>query len=155
MGYSYARDPITNRLKLVCDRCGNYGGVIKLRCPFGYCPAIALCPTCRKLPEYRAKKRRELHRQAGCEKGQREFEELQKKEMAIIEAGGWLRTSALSHDNEQVKVIFRGKEGKKRAFWMSPETYDAYPLMRPTTPEDYAKVGEIRETENTNIYQNQ
>lgn len=58
MGYSYGINPDTGRMALVCDACGEVGGVRKRRCPhlvtdeYGqelpYCPAPALCDACWK-----------------------------------------------------------------------------------------------------------
>jgi len=42
MGYCY------EGRKLCCDNCGVAGGVRKRKCPYGYCPAAALCNRCAK-----------------------------------------------------------------------------------------------------------
>ena len=41
MGYSY---DMSNRL--ACDMCSKSGGVRKHKCPFGYCPPLAMCADC-------------------------------------------------------------------------------------------------------------
>ena len=79
------------------------------------------------------------------------------------------RIAALNHyalGTSRVKVIFREgghgtyseTKGKPEcAYWMSTETYRAIPIMQQenTSPEDYAKHGEIIKASNTNIYDNE
>lgn len=48
MGYCYCAG------KLVCDGCGKTGGVVKRKCPFGYCPPPALCKGCFTDPKNKA-----------------------------------------------------------------------------------------------------
>jgi hypothetical protein len=47
MGFSYTYNPQTGRQLLCCDYCGNTGAR-KHRCPYGYCPSTAMCPSCLK-----------------------------------------------------------------------------------------------------------
>lgn len=49
MGYGYGRNQATGRMCLACDFCGAANGeTVKVRCPYGYCPATASCPRCKK-----------------------------------------------------------------------------------------------------------
>jgi hypothetical protein len=45
MGFSYSVNPRTGRQLLCCDYCGSTGAR-KHRCPYGYCPSTAMCPSC-------------------------------------------------------------------------------------------------------------
>lgn len=147
MGYSYCNG------KLCCDVCGDYGGVRKHRCPFGWCPRIALCPRCkREHPEYLTKA---YHREHGnCEENHLRFERERAEELRLLNDGRLIRRSALRH-NGRVKVIFRGKNDKVRAFWMAPRTYGAIELGVPATVEDYKALGKVTRARNTNIYDNE
>lgn len=53
MGFCYGYNPLTGRQVLACDICGHTGGCRKLRCPYGYCQAWAVC----RKPQCRAKAR--------------------------------------------------------------------------------------------------
>lgn len=46
MGHIYAINPRTGRQVLCCDACGSFPAR-KYPCPHNYCPATALCPSCR------------------------------------------------------------------------------------------------------------
>ncbi len=143
MGYSYCEG------KLCCDVCGDYGQVRKYKCPFGYCPAIALCPKCkREHPEYTSK---EGHRAHDCEKHSQEYHRQEEDKAAIINAGGVVRCAALGH-GQSVKVIFQGQHDEQ-AYLMSQATYDAIPLMVNATPDDYRKHGEVTPAQSLDIYQ--
>jgi len=59
MGFTYGRNPYTNRMTLACDFCNGIktdthkdGGLImwvrKIPCPYGYCQAWATCNICYK-----------------------------------------------------------------------------------------------------------
>ncbi len=139
MGYSY-----DGAGWLCCDVCGTSGKVKRFRCPFGWCPAIALCAKCRKEhPEYVSKAE---HRKRGCEASHLRFEAEKKEKTDLIAAGQFIRSAALYHPErpspENVKVIFRGKDGNQ-AYWMSIATYHAISLDNNATPDDYRKVGTV------------
>ena len=144
MGYSYVGR------QLCCDVCGDYGGVRKHKCPFGWCPRVALCPKCkREHPEYLTKA---YHREHGnCEENHLRFERELEERQHILDEGGWLRCSALRH-NGRVKVIFRNKSGLKRAFWMAPRNYQGLGCGTATTPADYKARGKVTRARNTDIY---
>jgi len=148
MGYSYDASG-----RLCCDVCDKSGGVRKYRCPFGYCPAIALCPTCKEThPHYISKK---AHREQGCEEQSRLFDQHEQEKNQLIASGKFVRCAALKHyiaGIDRDKVIFRGKDGAEQAYWMSPETYKAIPWFENATPEDYMKHGEVQQAANTDIY---
>lgn len=148
MGYCYCGG------KLCCDVCGDYGGVRKYRCPFGWCQKVALCPKCkREHPEYTSKA---YHREHGnCEVHHLEFERQKTKELQLLKTGKLLRRSALQHKMKtgwRIKVIFCGLKDKVRAFWMAPRTYRAIELGVPATVEDYKTFGKVTRARNTDIY---
>ena len=153
MGYSYCGG------LLCCDVCGDTGGVRKHKCPFGWCPKVALCPKCkREHPEYLTKS---YHREHGnCEENHLRFERQKAKELQLLNEGKLLRRSALQHKTKtswRIKVIFRGlfKEGKEqiiRAFWMAPRTYRAIELGVPASVEDYKALGKVTRARNADIY---
>ena len=144
MGYSY---DMQNRL--CCDTCNAVGGVRKIKCPFGYCPALAMCPTCRK---DKANLMSEAHhKENGCEVGHARsiIREYEWKKM--LEAGRYLRSSALAHGDYMVKVYFTHKD-KPVCWWMNRQTYDAIPLLRIATIEDYKEYGKVIEAKTTDLY---
>jgi hypothetical protein len=142
MGYSY------QGRQLCCDVCGKVGGVRKVRCPFGYCQAVAICPACKKEhPEYVSK---EGHRKMGCDVKHDEFMREQAKRADIIARGGLLRVAALSH-GAMVKVIFKGRDGDY-AYFMEPETYHAIPIDVPAELTDYRAHGKVWPSQNNDIY---
>ena len=144
MGYCYDADG-----KLCCDVCSESGGVRKHRCPFGYCQPIALCPKCkREHPEYVSKA---YHRENGCEANHLRFQQEEAQRQQLLDSGKLLRCSALQH-NGRVKVIFRGKNGKERAFWMAPRTYRRIALGVPATPQDFKALGKVTRAKTTDIY---
>ena len=136
MGYSYSRG------LLCCDICGKTGGVKKYRCPFGYCQAVAACPTCRK--NHTKTFGKAFHREMGCERRHQEFRQHEQERDDMIAAGGAVRCSALSGPDEMVHVLFRTKTGTV-GYYMSHHTYDAIDLFTNSTPDDYRKHGPIRE----------
>jgi hypothetical protein len=149
MGYSYE----TRTGRLCCDVCDKAGDVRKYKCPFGYCPAIALCPDCKaKHPEYVSKAG---HRKQGCEKSMNKAISRERREQYMLDHGMFIRCSALSHHMlglSVVKVIFRNKSREEQAFFMAPETYHAIPLLRAATVSDYEKYGKVTPAVNTDIY---
>lgn len=145
MGYCYDA-----RGLLCCDACGQSGGVRKHKCPFGWCPRIALCPRCKsEHPEYLTKA---YHREHGsCEENHLRYEREQAARQRILDEGKFLRCSALQH-NGRVKVIFRNKDRKERAFWMAPRNYQGLGYGTATTSEDYKARGKVTKAKNTDIY---
>ena len=127
MGYSY-----DSQGRLCCDVCSNSGAVRKYRCPFGYCPAIALCPTCRKTHAHYVSKK--THREHGCEEQSRIFDQHEQEKAQMMASGKFVRCAALGHSDRENKVIFRGKDNEEKAYWMSPETYKAIPLFCQCNP---------------------
>jgi len=70
----------------------------------------------------------------------------------MLNAGQYVRAAALQHDG-RIKVVFDGKAGSI-AYFMSPETYHAIPILVNATPQDYEKLGAISKAETAEIYQN-
>lgn len=144
MGYSYSLSG-----HLCCDYCGSSGETRKHRCPFGFCPATAACPDCRR--KHRDDFTCETHRKRGCEAGHLRFVEERQKRLDLLNAGKFVRRAALGHDEKGVKVLFENARGLEAAYWMSHETYDAISLFTPATPEDYAKYGQVQPAETTKL----
>jgi hypothetical protein len=135
MGYCYQGN------QLCCDRCGGVGGVRKVPCPFGYCPATALCPECkRKCPEVSSKA---SNRVGGCEKGHLEFVRREQEAKDMLGAGKLLRCSALSAGPDRVHVLFRDMNGATTGYYMSEATYRSHPLGTNVTPEMYEAFGPL------------
>lgn len=64
----------------------------------------------------------------------------------LLRQGVPLRCSALSTGDGRVHVLFQTEEGRGGplvGYYMSPETYDAIPLLALARPEDYARIGTI------------
>lgn len=145
MGYGY---DLKNRLS--CDSCGACGNTRKIPCPFGYCPAPALCPECKT--KYADTLKKEWHRKRKCDLGMLRHDLSNQEALCLLHTGHYLRCAALSH-GDKVKVIFRGLSDEKAVF-MAPETYDAFPLLKNVTLEDYAKIGTVTDAVDRNIYAN-
>ena len=135
MGYLYdAKD------RLVCDFCGQSGGVRKRRCPYDYCPAPAACADCyaKHRPIFLAAAHQQCKQRAEEYRAQRE---LARKLMA---QGKPVRCSAVGQGN-YVRVTFTYDERNSRTevYHMAPETYDAIPLATVATPDDYRAHGTL------------
>jgi hypothetical protein len=74
-------------------------------------------------------------------------------EKQILIEGKYVRCAALLHDT-RVKVIFRNFGGRERAYFMDEGTYQAIPLLKPASIEDYHILGSITECQNTDISSN-
>lgn len=105
MGYSY--DSRTGQL--VCDSCGTHGGVRRVKCKYGYCPANALCAACRKNPTIKAQVRE--HCETNCKPAAAEFAAREAAIAALQAQGEYTFCSALSEPDGWVKVWFRGAAG--------------------------------------------
>lgn len=130
MGYSYT--VATGRL--CCDSCDNDGGVRKIRCPYGYCPAPALCPPC-KVKHADALK---APAHASCRLRVEEMRAAEADTAAHIAAGRFVRSAALATDDDRVHVLFRGHGGQYVGRYMTHACYDAFPILSVRTIEDYA-----------------
>jgi len=141
MGFCY-----TDTGLLCCDICGRHGGVRKIRCPFGWCGPCAACPDCRKDPDKKKYFSAAHHRESGCEREHARFAASEKLRYDLINAGRAVRCSALSvkvGKRDKVHVLFAKKDGSCIGFYMSAETYHAFPLAEPKTPEDYRRHGKL------------
>ncbi len=137
MGYCYTRTG-----KLCCDLCGN-AGARKQRCPHGYCQSLAVCmkDECKaKLKEYR-----KAHCATSCKKAHAELAARDQEENRRLNAGEFLRCSALSEQKPHhcVKVWFRNGKKEELVRYMTHEAYDAFPLCTPVSVEEYAAVGTV------------
>lgn len=137
MGYCTRVDRRTGRELLVCDRCGQTGGVRRRRCPFGYCYPPAFCRECHLREKWGHKA---THRKHGCEEKHLAFAAKQQREAELVAAGVPVRRSALRADTPQqpdrVHVLFQtGDEMIGR--YMPREVYHAHPLGATVTLADY------------------
>lgn len=148
MGYSY-----DGQGRLCCDICDRSGGVRKHRCPFGWCQSLALCPACRS---GEGKKYRTVayHKGQGCEARHNEFAKEKAEAQELLSQGKFLRKAAMGHGQGRryrVKVHFENFLGQVKAFWMSPNTYRAIPILTNATIEDYQKIGKLSLAKSTNL----
>ncbi len=137
MGYCYDM-----KMRLCCDLCGQAGGVRKHRCPHGYCPSPALCAACKKIV---AADGRWKKAHITCKAGHDAMVARDRHQQELLDAGFFVRCSAMSADNGQVQVLFENKAGVVIGKYMDHATYDAIPLLQPVTPEDYAMYGAVSE----------
>jgi hypothetical protein len=128
--------------KLVCDICSAVGGVRKIKCPSGYCQAVAQCPECRKTKRL---KREHPDYHQYCAARSAAYKAEQEYRAAVIESGQPVRCSALSVGENKVHVLFQTKGGGTLGYYMTSETYNALPMLRTYTPSDYRKFGELTE----------
>jgi len=136
MGYVY-EGRHSGRGRLCCDACGNAGGVRKVRCPFGYCQATALCPACRKNPKIKVGMSAEGHRALGCEAAHESFVKREAATKSMLDAGEYVRVAALGQDDGRVKVWFRNRDSVEKVYLMTAAAYGSIPLLVPATPADY------------------
>ena len=130
MGYCYDHDG-----RLCCDICSRSGGVRRHKCPFGWCPPIAVCPECRS--EHKHLFTKAHHRKNGCEVRSEIFNRQQRSRQVLIEQGYYVRCAALRVD-DQVHVLFQGKDGTIGRY-MPESVYYSIPMGGPVArPEDYA-----------------
>lgn len=136
MGYCY-----TQSGNLCCDSCGDSGNVRKCACPYGYCPPMALCPTCKV--KHAAEMSREAHQARGCERYGLEMQARDAHKRQLLASGKLVRCAALGVGNGRVHVLFQGVGNAMLGFIVSQATYNAIPILEPATPEDFAKFGEL------------
>jgi hypothetical protein len=112
MGYCYEWKG-GSRL-LCCDVCGTSGGVRKVRCPAGYCPAVAMCEACRKDPAKMAELKA-YHVEADCAGNSARFD-AERAAVAALQAAGEYVFCASSYedgsDRTQVRCWFRKTDGE-------------------------------------------
>lgn len=135
MGYSY-----TMGGKLCCDVCSKSGGVRKIKCPAGYCQAIAQCPACRKDTAIQA---RIAISHKDCGRRHTEYmAELAERDAKLAD-GKYVLASALQVREGCVHVLFRNAAGTYLGYYMAPELYgDRLPNAWPV-PDDFAARGTI------------
>jgi len=119
MGYSY------QGRKLCCDLCG-VAGAVKVKCPFGCCPAIAACPERRKTRKADVFSR-EAHIAMECDVRAAEYRAEAARETEALAAGQWVRKAAVSIPGA----------GETMAVAMSADAYRAFPLGVTVTLADY------------------
>jgi hypothetical protein len=140
MGYCYEGK------KLCCDICGK-AGARKMKCPFGYCPAPAACPECRKT--HAARFTKAAHVKMGCDAKHNAYMADLKSVADLKAAGKFVRCSALGVDSskklyensEAVHVLFSNSDSTI-GYYMTADTYHAIKLYA-ATPEDYEKIGPL------------
>lgn len=129
--------------RLCCDICGNAGEVRRVRCPYGYCPATAACPKCRK--EHKRIFSAAHHREHGCKARHEECVRREAERVALLKEGRLLRCAAVK-DGPGVKVWFESSKGRDHLRWMSAETYRAFDLLENVTLEQFDAVGAVVES---------
>ena len=130
MGYVYTHDG-----QLCCDVCGEPGGVRRMECPHGYCQPVASCVGCQ--PRVRA----EDH--SSCLIASQRMAADHALTDALLAVGEYVRTSAITDSDGNVRVGFRGANGARAVFGMARDTYRAIPLMEPATPASYRAHGAV------------
>ena len=141
MGYTHTPGGL-----LCCDYCGDTDGTRKRSCPFGYCLQVAACSKCRK--ENRQHFGKAWHREQGCERLHLEFVARQQQRADLLQEGRAVRCSALSVREIQeglVHVLFDKQAGGTVGYYMQTAVYHSFNLFENTTPEDYAKHGQLYE----------
>lgn len=136
MGFCYQR-MASGRHALCCDICGHAGGCRKVKCPHGWCQAVAMCADCRK------GKKLPANYHEGCAESSHKFKERMAREKAMMDAGIPVRVAALGKDGGKVHVIFRSKNGEV-GFLMDDAVYRAV-SVECSTPDDYRKFGRLEE----------
>lgn len=136
MGYLYSNN------RLVCDICGT-PGARKRACPHKWCQPIACCGSdeCkRKL----AKHRRDVCK-TKCKTEGEAYDKRKQREREMLDSGLFVRCSAMSCKNGKVHVLFRDRDRKTTGFYMHEDTYRAFPLTLPVTPDDFASKGDVED----------
>lgn len=128
MGYCYQGK------KLCCDICG-FAGARKMRCPFGYCQATAVCANCRKAKKHPNKA---WHVSFGCQKNHEAFVATETKRKQLLNDGEALLMAAFGHDNI-CQVMFEAIRGHI-VVYMPTAVYSNNPTIgngRLATLKDY------------------
>ena len=134
MGYCY------QGRRLCCDFCST-PGARKHKCPFNWCHATAACAQCRvKHKEHFSK---DSHRQNGCEVRHNEFMADREREAALLSQGKYLRISALDAGERGIHVLFRHGGGQVIGRYMAAEVYQALPLGKPATLDDFGSRAQL------------
>lgn len=131
MGYCYEGK------KLCCDECSTAGSR-KVKCPYNYCPAAALCPTCRKDPALKAKVK--AYHETNCKGASAWYAREKQEERGLMMAGWFVRCSAFGPEGH-VHVIFKSFNDAGETIYMgaymSQETYQL--PGRNLTIQDYER----------------
>lgn len=133
MGYCYDAH---NRL--CCDVCGTAGGVRKIPCKFGYCPATALCAACRSSAATRAAIRD--HCEANCRQASEDYARRQDERRTALEAGAYVRdwaTGSFVGGFDVCKVGFHNAAGDEIVLTVPTAAYRLHGLLDVLTPEDF------------------
>lgn len=117
MGFSYCQN------KLVCDICGNFGGVIKKKCPVGLCATIAAHPECYK------KRGGTKHYHSDCRQKSGEyysrkqkFIDENKNNFVVLAAWGPKNTChAINYTPSEVETVVFAGLGGRTIDWQYPE----------------------------------
>lgn len=142
MGYSF-----DSCGRLSCDNCGAAEGTTrKRRCPSGYCPSWALCPTCWKTVR-QAGTWKDGHKHCAAAHARYVSHDANRRE--LLTRGLYLRNSAMLHrDGHLTRVLFANAQGHTVGFDMAPATYQAIPMLTHATPDDYRAHGILTEAPN-------
>jgi len=149
MGYVYEKNWKTGRQMLCCDSCGTTEKVKKFRCPFGYCPAPALCPACAVEHKVRHKA---THIAKGCDVRSARIKNDQERRSELMSAGKLVRYAATRHGAKGVKVLFKNA-ARERAYWMPKAVYRSIPLSTPAVVADYQRIGVVVEADSVLLFE--
>jgi hypothetical protein len=121
MGYCYE---IRGGSRLLCcDVCGTAGGVRKIRCPYGYCPATALCARCRKNETVKAQMK--LHCETNCKAAAEAYDAREKATAILLAAGEMVFCTATGKPGNEVAMGFRGETGEVAYLTVDRSIYEA------------------------------
>lgn len=148
MGYSF--ESRGGRSLLCCDSCGTAGGVRKVPCPAGYCPAVALCAGCRKDPVKKARLAA-MHVENDCKGASERFAAKLAAEAAVLATGAYAFCAALNVSGtggEKVAMTFRNQDGDTKTMIAGVAVYQR--CSRTTTFEEAMALAGKRTVEQAN-----
>ena len=133
MGYCYD----TRTGQLVCDSCGIHGGVRRVKCKYGYCPALALCASCRKNPEIKTE--RAAFCDANCKEAAARFAALDAAIKEALDSGHYVFCSSVyakGSDRTEVEMTFRNADGDYRTLVVPMAVRERFEYGQVTTYDD-------------------
>jgi hypothetical protein len=133
-----------NRLVFACE-AGYEGcqrtGCTAITCKFNYCQRVYVCKACK--PAYKKASADHDKKGSSCDLNHQRFIAERRVEQTAIDAGQLVRKAARFVDDDNVKVLFVGKDSRSVVYKMLGTTYDSYPRNVVATPEDYKTYGTL------------
>lgn len=143
MGFITTIDRRSGREVYACeigaDGCHRTGCTAH-RCPYGWCQRYYVCRACWAKPETKALFSKSGGKHERCRVNSIEFHTQEAEAEALKAAGKFVRVAALSTEDDRVHVIFRGANGIEAGRYMTHKTYDAIPIGKNATIEDYENI---------------